>query len=80
MTADTSNKGQAPRYRLTERAYLDDHLYEAGAEITWLLPPAHYMQPLNATAKKAVEQHRPVKTDPINTLTIIAPSTAAPAA
>ena len=72
MTENTSSsKGQAPRYKLTDRAYLNDTMYEKGAEITWHEPPAWYMEPINASAKEQVKKHKPVHTDPINTLTII---------
>lgn len=61
--------GQAPKYRLTERAYLKadgDHfesLHEEGEEIEYRGVPGYHMEPINAAAKRMVEKHKPVRFD-----------------
>ena len=41
------------QYKLTEKAYIDDVLYEPDAVITFSGIPMHYMLPVNEAAKAA---------------------------
>ena len=66
-------KGEAPKYKLTEKAYIDDTLYEADAVITFHGIPCHYMEPVNAAARKQKESPEGAKAatflDPILSMT-----------
>ena len=44
------NKGESPKYKLLERAYIDDVLYEEGATITYEGIPGYHMEAANAAA------------------------------
>ena len=63
----------APKYKLTEPAYLDDTLYEAEAVITFEGIPCHYMEPMNEAAEAAKNSPEGVKAakflDPILAMT-----------
>lgn len=73
MSNNDQVKGEAPRYKLTERAYLDDTLHEADAVITFTGIPCHYMEPMNDAARKAKATPEGVKAakflDPITAMT-----------
>ena len=79
MAADKSNEvdltgvqaAQAPRYRLTQQAYIDDKILEIGTEITYVQPPGWHMEPLNAAAEAMVKKHRPQPYNVVDELTRI---------
>jgi hypothetical protein len=66
-----SEATQIPQYKLTERAYLGDVLYEEGAVIEFETQPSHYMAPLNDAAKAMVKKFPSQFHDPILALTKI---------
>src|ERR1700737_2762524 len=82
MSDNDQVKGEAPRYKLTEKAYIDDVLYEADAVITFHGIPCHYMEPVNAAAKTAKKSPEGVKAskflDPILAMTNISGPTGVP--
>lgn len=45
-----------PRYRMSQRAYLNDMLVEEGQEATYKGVPGPHMIPLNASAKEAAQK------------------------
>ena len=81
--SSTPLPGEVPQYRLTEPAYIDDVYYDqrqvdrGEAVIYFTGPPGAHMQPLNDAARSMVEEHKPKKVDPINTLTTVGPAPAA---
>lgn len=67
MSEDKKPTG-VPQYRLTERAYLNDKLYETGDVIYWKDPPGAHMLPLNDAARAMVMKYEPTWLDPISGL------------
>jgi hypothetical protein len=67
--SDTDQKGDAPKYKLTEKAFIDDVLYEEGATITYAGVPGHHMEPANAAAKAMRAKHPNKYIDPILAMT-----------
>ena len=45
---------EQPRYRVAERSFIDNVLVEPGGEVTYTGEPGEHLQPLNASAEKAV--------------------------
>ena len=64
-------KPGAPRYRLTESAYIDDQLLEPGAEISYEGIPGHHMDPLDDVAREMKRKHPSNYVDPIVEMTSI---------
>jgi hypothetical protein len=60
---------ETPRYKLTEPAYIDDILYEAGAVISYAGVPGYHMEPENAAAEAMKEKHPSKYVDPILEMT-----------
>jgi len=64
--------GEPPRYKLLERAYIDDKLLEEGTEIVYEGVPGYHMDPVNAPAHAMKEKHPSQYIDPIAAMTNIA--------
>ena len=62
---------EIPRYRLTEPAFINDVLYEKGAEIDYPHVPGWYMDPLNKAAKAMIDKHHPQPYNVVDELTKI---------
>jgi len=62
---------EAPKYELTEAAYIDDVLLSPGATITYKGIPGHHMEPLNDAARAMKKKHNKAFIDPIEAMTII---------
>lgn len=62
-----------PKYRLTERSYINDKLLEVDEEIEFSGIPGPHMEPLNAAAKKEVSKYSREWFDPIRSLEITPP-------
>lgn len=76
MTQEINPK-EIPRYKLTEKCYLNDRLYEPpsldeemsdenprGSKpliISWTEKPAYYMEPINNAAKEMVAKYPPAQ-------------------
>ncbi|MGF6764061.1 hypothetical protein P3T24_004392 [Paraburkholderia sp. GAS33] len=64
-----------PRYRLTEKAYINDILYDPEAqdprlhEVDYEGIPGHHMEPVNAAAHYMKEKHPSKYIDPIEDMT-----------
>jgi hypothetical protein len=71
MSDVNQEKGATPKYKLTERAYIDDALLEAGAEIEYVGVPGHHMEPVNDAAKAMVKKHPHKFVDPILQMTAV---------
>jgi hypothetical protein len=63
------NKGESPKYKLTEKAYIDDVLYEEGAVITYAGIPGYHMEAANAAAEAMKVKHPGQFVDPILAMT-----------
>lgn len=63
------NKGESPKYKLLERAYIDDVLYEEGATITYEGIPGYHMEAANAAATAMKVKHPSNYIDPILAMT-----------
>lgn len=62
---------EVPQYQLTEKAFLNDKLYEPGEVIYWKDPPGPHMLPLNDAARAQVEKFKPTWVgNPIDALAI----------
>jgi hypothetical protein len=61
-------KPGAPRYRLTEPAYIDDQLLEAGREINFEGIPGYHMEPLDDAAREMKAKYPSQYVDPITSL------------
>jgi hypothetical protein len=69
--SEAQAKGEAPKYRLTECAYINDILYEPGAIITYEGVPGWHMEPANKAARLMKEKHPSEYRDPILEMTKI---------
>lgn len=68
--------GGVPQYELTEKAYINDRLYEPGDKIYYKGIPGPHMLPLNRAAEEMFVTHNinPNGTDnPIDALTVVGP-------
>ncbi|SIO58400.1 hypothetical protein [Paraburkholderia phenazinium] len=81
MASQEKSKGEAPvqipRYRLTEKAYINDILYDPEAqnpnlhEVDYEGIPGHHMEPVNEAARVMKEKHPGDYVDPIEAMTNI---------
>lgn len=62
-------KGDAPRYRLDEVAYINDVMHEKDAVIEWRGIPGWHMHPVNEAAQQMKAKHPSERPDPIADLT-----------
>jgi hypothetical protein len=62
---------EAPRYVLTEPAYIDDRLYAAEQEVTFEGIPGYHMTPINDAAKAMKKKHNKEYLDPILAMTSV---------
>jgi hypothetical protein len=62
-------KPGAPRYKLTEAAYIDDKLYQEGDTINYDGIPGYHMEPLDKAAEDMKKKYPSVKPDPIAEMT-----------
>nr|WP_198983062.1 hypothetical protein [Herbaspirillum sp. ASV7] len=69
--ADAKEPKGMPRYKLSEQAYINDRLYEAGTDIDFDGIPGHHMEPLNDAAKAMKKKHGKAYLDPILALTAV---------
>jgi len=67
--SNVQTKGEAPKYRLEEVAYIGDVMYEKGAEIEWRGIPGWHMEPVNEAAKVMKEKHPSERPSPIDEMT-----------
>jgi hypothetical protein len=65
-------KSDVPQYTLTEKAYIDDVLYEVGATISYPGIPGYHMEPANAAAEAMCLKHPTAFHDPILAMTNVA--------
>lgn len=73
MSEDTKPevKADAPRYKLTEAAYIDDKLLAPEDTIEFRGIPGHHMLPLNESAKAMKKKYNKEFIDPIEAMTIV---------
>jgi hypothetical protein len=77
MTNAAKNDREVPRYRLTEKAYIDDILYDPESpnpalhEVDYKGVPGWHMEPVNEAARMMKEKHPSTYYDPISGLTKI---------
>lgn len=69
--ASTAQQEEVPKYKLTEPAYIDDRLLEAGQVIGYKGVPGYHMEPVNEAAEVMKELHPGRKIDPILEMTDI---------
>jgi len=62
-------KGDGAQYKLTERAYIDDVLYEEGATITYAGIPGYHMEAANPAGEAMKEKYPSNHIDPILAMT-----------
>lgn len=62
-------KPNAPLYKLTEAAYIDDKLFPEGATINFDGIPGYHMEPMDKAAEAMKQKHPSVKPDPIAEMT-----------
>lgn len=62
-------KGEAPKYRLEEVAYIGDVMYEKEAVIEWHGIPGWHMEPVNEAAKAMKAKHPSSRPSPIDEMT-----------
>lgn len=56
---DSPELATMPKYKLTERAYIADVLYEVGDSIDFDGIPGAHMDPLNAAARAKLKEYPP---------------------
>lgn len=71
MSDNEQAKGEAAKYKLTERAYIDDILHEPDAVIAYAGIPGHHMEPVNDAARAMKKKHPSNYTDPILSMTAV---------
>ena len=77
MTITAKTNREIPRYRLAEKAYIDDILYDPESpnpdlhEVNYEGVPGWHMEPVNEAARLTKEKHPSTYYDPIGDLTKI---------
>lgn len=71
MSDTKQAKGETPKYKLSEAAYIDDVLYAAGDTIEYAGHPGYHMEPANKAAEAMKEAHPSERIDPILAMTAI---------
>lgn len=67
--AGEETNGETPRYRLTEKAYLNDTLMDVDAEVDFTGIPGYYMKPLNQAAKDMLKKYPPREMNVVEMMT-----------
>lgn len=69
MSDHDQPQGDAPQYKLTEAAYIDDTLYAPGDAVRYVGIPGYHMEPLNQAAHAMKKKHPSKFEDPILAMT-----------